>query len=68
MTFFTELETNIKLKLIWKHKRPQLAKGILTRKNNAGRSTAPDIKVYYTELRIKIKKTQTTITTTNSAW
>lgn len=49
MSFFTELWTIIKLKLIQKHKRPQTAKGILNLKNNAGRNTTPDAKLNYLE-------------------
>jgi hypothetical protein len=52
MTFCTEIE-KANMNYIWKHKRPQIAKAILSKMSNAGGITITNLKLHYRAITIK---------------
>ena len=52
MAFFTELG-QVMLKLVCKHKRPQIAEPVLRKRNSAGGIMFPDLRLYCKDTVIK---------------
>jgi hypothetical protein len=58
MTFITKIEKST-LKFIWKQKRMQIAKAILSKQSNAGGITTPNFKLYHKDIAMKQNGTGT---------